>query len=433
MMKIMQKGWYVILVFIVLTFYSCYKEYTYKDIVIWQHSCGNDKPYCDFGYVFDIQVTDDQQSNIYSTHSRITIENPEPIVLLNDESLMIDRLSVRGESSLNFRRKSFTLNLDQLLILTDSTGKVNGTFSRMKLLSMVFDYTYIESKIAYSFQEKLGLWPLFTGYAQLKINDSHEGLYLMVEDPEEYCLEKLHSGFIMRRGYHNAIDNYEYDPANTHRSLSDYQNMFRSIYRYIRDYSGQQLYDSLSAVMNVERYMMKLAIDYFLQNGDATDEVFFYADESDANSRLNVIPWDYDDIFSLLPHEINSDWATGTVFGPRYYASLDDIIADVGIKYIFSIEDDLDYKIAIDAFLYGKYLAVLAGAMEIITENVIHEICDEVVAQVEPYYHIDGVSSMSEYDVTQSNMESFLSNMDNKRTFLLNRRSVILDQLSGTY
>ena len=38
---------------------------------------------------------------------------------------------------------------------------------------------------------------------------------------------------------------------------------------------------------------------------------------------------------------------------------MNDIIADVGSKLLFSIEDDLDYKIAKDSFLYQQYLKTL--------------------------------------------------------------------------
>jgi spore coat protein H len=424
----MKRFFYYIVIIVVLCV-SCYKEYTYEDVIVGPCPCDDNQS--DTAFVFDIHVTGEQLSTIHTTHSRIEITNPDPAVYLNNDELMVDRLSIRGESSLNFWRKSFTLNLDQILTIIDSTENTTVSLSRMKLLAQVFDYTYIENRIAFAIYKKLGLWPLYTRYAQVRINNEHQGLYLLIEDPEEYYLHKLHSGFIMRRGYHNAIDNYEYEPLNARFSSDHYQQMFYKIYEYILAYSGNQLYDSLSSVMNVERYMKKLAVDYLLKNGDYTDEVFFYADENDPNSRLQAVPWDYDDLFSSQPHEIGRNWGPGTLFGTRLYASMDDVRADVGDKLIYSIEDDLDYIFAKDEYLYNIYLEILRKVIEMIDDNTLNEICDEVTKKITPFYSIQAVSDLSKYDVDETSWEKFVLNMEDKRGFLLNRRLEIINKLNN--
>ena len=93
-------------------------------------------------------------------------------------------------------------------------------------------------------------------------------------------------------------------------------------------------------------------------------KLFFIQKSKTDKEIFGVFPWDLDDIFADQPHEIGNPWALGTIFGPREYSSMDDIIADVGSKLLFSIEDDLDYKIAKDSFLYQQYLKTLRIVIE---------------------------------------------------------------------
>jgi hypothetical protein len=136
------------------------------------------------------------------------------------------------------------------------------------------------------------------------------------------------------------------------------------------------MYDTLSSYIDMEQYFTKLSIDMLIKNGDYTDEIIFYTKIKNGKELLGIFPWDYDDIFSSQPHEIGNPWAPGTVFGKRQYNSMNDVIADVGPKLLYSIEDDLDYKIAKDSFLYQEYLKTLQGVIEKIDLTAIDRVFD---------------------------------------------------------
>jgi hypothetical protein len=204
---------------------------------------------------------------------------------------------------------------------------------------------------------------------------------------------------------------------------------FKKIYSLIAVYSGQQLFDSLSAYMDLKQYFTKLSIDMLVKNGDYTDEVFFYTKTVNGKEIFGVFPWDYDDIFSDEPHEIGRPWGTGTVFGHREYSGMNDIIADVGIKLMFSIEDDLDYTIARDKTLYTQYLKTLREVIIKIDLARLDKIFDYTFDHISPFYSEDEIIAQSKYDEKETNYDLFINNLSEKRQMLKDRRDWILQEL----
>jgi hypothetical protein len=216
---------------------------------------------------------------------------------------------------------------------------------------------------------------------------------------------------------------------DSQKSLEEYIARFRRIYSNLTEYDGRQMYDTLSAYMDLEQYFTKLSIDMLLKNGDYTDEVIFYTKIRDNKEVFGVFPWDYDDIFADQPHEIGNSWAPGTVFGPRAYYSMDDIVADVGFKLLYSIEDDLDYKIARDSYLYDQYLKTLRTVIEKFDSATIDKIFDYTNEHIGPFYSNDAIVAQSRFDVDETNYDLFVTNLAEKRQMLKDRRNWILQEL----
>jgi len=237
------------------------------------------------------------------------------------------------------------------------------------------------------------------------------------------------SDFVCRRGYQNIIDGYHINDQKPVAPLDYYTARFDSIYSCILEYSGKQLYDSLMHLVDMPQYFAKLSVDMLLKNGDATDEVFFYTKEVEGNEVFGVCPWDYDDIFAGVPHEIGRAWAVGRLFGTRTYSSMDDVIADVGEKLIFSIEDDLDYKIAVDDYLYQQYLIVLEQVLNSIDNNAIENVFSDAKEVLQPFYNDPDIVSQSQYDVNPTNQILFDHNLIDKKQLLLDRRQWIINKL----
>jgi hypothetical protein len=293
---------------------------------------------------------------------------------------------------------------------------------------MVYDYTYIENSTAVGLFREADLWPVYSFFTEVRLNNHTQGLYHFIEDPFEYFIEQANSSFVIRRGYDHVVKSWAIGPASQ-LAREEHLARFRSIYTNLTLYSGQQMFDTLSYYMDMEQYFTKLSIDLLMKNGDYTDEIIFFTKFKNNKEVFGVIPWDFDDIFADQPHEIGNSWAPGTIFGQREYASMNEIIADVGYKLLFSIEDDLDYKIAKDDFLYQQYLKTLRVIMGKIDLTAIDNICDYTFEHISPFYANDSIVAQSRYDADKTNYELFVTNLAEKRQMLKERRDWILQEL----
>ncbi|MBN1950725.1 MAG: CotH kinase family protein [Bacteroidales bacterium] len=406
---------FIFLGLLALSLVSCYEEYeVYPEI-----SEG----------AFNFKLDNAQEQEINDSRGvNFMVTDPLPMLERNGIQYPLDRFEIRGESTLNFRRKSFSINMDtSFYLFIDAEGSARDV-EEFKLISLVYDFTYIEGAIAHSIFRQLGMWPTHSEYTEVRLNGHTQGLYLLIEDPVEYYLYEQGASLILRRGYNHSKSMSAINELKETKPASVYLARFDSIYSYIRQYDGMQCYDSLQSVLDMPSYFTKMSVDLLLKNGDYTDEVFFYTAELGGKEIYRVSPWDYDDLFQI-PHEIGRDWAVGTVFGTRTYESQQDIIDDVGESLVFSIEDDLDYKIAKDSVLYQKYLETLANVMQKIDAEVIEQIMLETRDTLQPFYHHPEIIEQSKYDANKTTQVLFDQNLIDKRQFLLDRREWIIQEL----
>ncbi len=379
--------------------------------------------------VFNFVVTEAQRQQINESRGeRYEVTDPVPELLFAGDTYTIDRFEIRGDNTVNFARKGFGVNMDRKISLRNPMEQEERKYEEFKLLAMVYDYTYIENSTAAGLFREAGLWPVYSFFTEVKLNGHTQGLYNFIEDPVEYFIEQKQATFVVRRGYDHVVKAFFMNP-DFWQNEEEYYNRLDRIYSILPGYSGRQMYDSLSAYIDMAQYFTKLSIDLLIKNGDYTDEIFFYSTIRDDREVLGVFPWDYDDIFADQPHEIGNDWGPGTVFGPREYYSVDDVVADVGSKLLYSIEDDLDYKIAKDSLIYQEYLKTLRTVMEKIDLTAIDRVFDYTYDHIGPFYSNDSIVEQSRYDVDETDYDLFITNLAEKRQMLKDRRNWILQEL----
>ncbi len=379
--------------------------------------------------VLNFVVTEAQRLHINESRGeQYKITDPVPDLYFAGDIYSIDRFEIRGDNTVNFARKGFGVNMGRKLSLYNPFEQLERKYEEFKLLAMVYDYTYIENSTAAGLFREVGLWPVYSFFTEVRLNGHTQGLYHFIEDPVEYFIEQKQATFVVRRGYDHVVKAFYINP-DFQQNEQDYYNRLEKIYSILPEYSGRQLYDTLTAYIDMEQYFTKLSIDLLIKNGDYTDEIFFYSTIRDDREVLGVFPWDYDDIFAAQPHEIGNEWAPGTVFGPREYFSMDDIVADVGSKLLYSIEDDLDYKIAKDNLIYQEYLKTLRTVIEKIDVAVIDKVFDYTYDHISPFYSNDSIVKQSQYDVDQTDYDLFVTNLAEKRQMLKERRNWILQEL----
>ena len=328
---------------------------------------------------------------------------------INGRKCEVEDLHTHGNTTLYLRRKSFNFHLENSAHISLESEHVK--LKKFDAISLSMDKLYMRNRIAFELMEKLKLFHLTYAYADLCINGFHEGIYMIIEHPKEWAFKKKQSPFVIRRGYRHEISKqYVLNSLEKSKAVA-YKNRYKEIYKSIRTVSGEDLYNKLSSIMDVEMYFRWLAFNFFIKNTDYTDEVFFYISQKD--DRYKIIPWDYDDIFGVAPHEGSEE---------RY--------KKIGDKLLFSSEDLLDQTIANDRFLYAKYLKQLKHVLLVLDKDVLASAFQRTYSELYPYYVEDDIISMSRHDAYKdADLASLEIEMKLIYQHLVDTRTVYLNDL----
>ncbi|MDA3880437.1 MAG: CotH kinase family protein [Prolixibacteraceae bacterium] len=414
MNSIIKKLNYIIFVALLAIVNSCYNEI----LIIPDY---NDN-------VFNVTLSESAIDRILEARGEQFYISPLPKLSYGSVPLQLDHMKIRGQSALNFQRKSYSVNLDDFLVFKNDTNDFIY-IEKFKLLSMVYDYTYIENRLSHILLSQIGLWDLRSFYTQVVFNDDkHQGLYLFVEDPEDYLIQNKDADIVIRRYYRGEISKTELADGITTSESEKYSADFNDIYSTLLKFKGKQLYDELNRRMNINNYMKKMAFDFVVKNGDTTDEVFFWAKKQNGNSYFDILPWDYDDLFTIQPHEVGRAWAVGTVFGERIYETHADVLKELNGKLIFSIEDDIDYAIATDDYLYNVYLTQLGFVLNKL-DVIIDQAFLDLKKELDPYYEFPKIIEQSKYDANETSADIYSKNIAEKHQYLSGRIQFIMSKI----
>ena len=335
----------------------------------------------------------------------------KPLIIINNDSLGEAEMHTRGKSTLQLRRKSFSVDLDKEASLYNSA--VIHTFKKFYAICLSMDKFYFRNRISFEMLKEIGLFDLFFTYSELEINDQNEGIYLLVERPQDWALKKNKSPCIIRRGFNNKIDKIRPGKKIEKTETQNHRRQFSQIYKSLNKYEGQALYRALSQWIDLDMYMKWLAFNFFIRNGDYTDEVYFFVDP--VTGRYKIIPWDYDDVFASQPHE-------GKEARSR----------NIGQTLIFSSEDKLDLKIASDPFLYQKYKDLLSEVLNVLTPEKIKSVFERTYAELYPYYQTEEIISMSRFDSHPvDSVNTLKSEMNGLYKLLISYRGIYLNFLDA--
>ncbi len=332
------------------------------------------------------------------------------LLTINTDTLNSFEISTRGQTTLYYKRKSYTFDLQSEA--TFHHGERTKTLKKFFVLGLAMDKNYINNHLAFEMMETLKLFHLFYTYGELRINDHSEGICLIMERPADWALKKKDSPLVIRRGYNNSIHEIKTGTETDKDTIKKYRNNFRQLYLALNKHEDEELYLTISTWLETDIYMKWLAFNYFVRNGDYTDEVYFYV--SPGTAKFKVIPWDYDDIFSVAPHE-------GFEKSRKY----------TGEKLIFSVEDPLDKKIIADPYMYKMYLIQLESMLKELSPDVLKSIFEKTYSELYPYYTNQEIISQSKYDSHKNtNLPELKSRLELLYDQLLVSRRILLNMIS---
>ncbi len=338
---------------------------------------------------FEIHIRNFHADQIHSITGKKLTLNPDKIIF-NGEVLNVKSFKTRGNTTLNYRRKSFSLSL------IEPVDFLSSPIQRLAINNLAMDKNYWRARFCYLLMNTIDIFPLLNQYTELSINEKTQGTYLMIEKPEDYC-RRLGSKLLIRREAGNRFHT-EYMDGNLKAQVSQVKNISKLLKRQ----TGAFLYQSLNTIINLDDYFKWLAFNYLVLNGDYEDELFLFLDPE--TNIFGVIPWDYDDVFASTPH--------GGIQKRKHQEH----------KLLFSFESPIDLTIANDPFLYDAYLDRLQDVVTIITEETIKSTFEQVYQELAPFFTTPEIVAQSQYD------QSGLTNIQNLETDLQNLYALLLDR-----
>jgi len=349
----------------------------------------------EISYVFKLEVPDKLERKILkSLGEKFDLYAFE--FSMNDRPLEVKSCNTRGNNTLNFRRKSFSLSLKNAI-------KFDGkNLKKIAINNLAMDKNHWRNRISFLLMDYLEIFPLVNGHTELQINNRTQGVYLLVQKSDDYT-RQLKSPLLLRRQYKGR---YEVEEMND--DAKDLLKQFKAVNKFTRKFSGKTLYDSLNRIINLDQYFKWLAFNYLVMNGDYTDEVFFYFHPKD--HRFHIIPWDYDDVFASQPHE---GW---------YDRNL-----KLSDRLLFSGEAPFDAVIDKDDYLYKHYLVNFKSVLYLLNPKYIKSRFEQVYRELHPFYSQEAIISQSKYDQSGStNLEKLEKDLQYHYQFILKRRSALL-------
>ncbi|MDX2247598.1 MAG: CotH kinase family protein [Bacteroidia bacterium] len=324
---------------------------------------------------------------------------------VNGEKIVLESLSLRGQSSLGFHRKSLNVKLSEKT--TFLKGGEKYAMKEFYLIGMTMDQYYYRSYLSYTCLQSIGLFPLFFAYTELFINGETQGIYMVVEKPHE-SMKKQDSPCVIRRGYGHKIEEVKFSAKKTDLPEHAFTDAYAQLYELPEKFSGKELYKAWNKWLDVDAYMRWLAFNFFIMNGDYADELYLYAKPVRDSVAFGVIPWDYDDILVGNPHRkdlviFHKGWKN---------------------KYMFMAEEKIDQVIAEDEWLHQRYLEILGEVLDEFSSEKMKEIYQTVFTELAPFYRSPETVALSRYDEDgQIKAEDFPVDFSASYDFLVQRRN----------
>lgn len=295
---------------------------------------------------------------------------------LTDEEQV--EISTRGQSSIKFPRKNFSIHT-----LKDEGGekkkvKVGDLKSKNIVMSAgAMDNLFVKNSIGYALLKAIGIHSLKTQFAEVKINGSSQGLYMLTENQTDNLMKEQDAEVVFRRRYNDALEVKDAKKELSQAQIEQYQATLKSVHKSIRELSGDELIARLEKNLNLKNYLKWLAFNYIVKNGDYSDEVYFYGKTNPQTGEIvfDVSPWDMDDSFSEKMH------ASGFFTSANFHRT-----EDSQKQMIYNYESRIDRKVAGDEKLLRMYFAAMGEVVETLSQgSTLFEIQDKILSDLNPY------------------------------------------------
>lgn len=354
--------------------------------------------------------------NIRTRHQFIA-----PEVGTQDTPYQQAEMETRGQGCLIVFRKCLGIDLK------DSITFNGQKFKKFDLVSMREDKGYTDTHLGMNIFSYLGMFPLKFDYVELLINNANWGLYTIVETPNSYFKKELKTPFSGRANgifykFKSRFYNEKIAKNPEVEFVSDLKSLVKIASKNHSHKGGDKLYKMLKWKMDIDGYLTLLGVHNLLQNGDYSDEIYFYVDpEKYAQGKIyfKVMIWDTDVLFSRPhPTPYNMFWKSR-----------------INRTLFYSMENKFDRKLALDKYINKKMAALLKDVLLTkLTSVKLSEMVQVVRAKISPYLTENALrASIYDFNPKERNIpysaQEIINMLSSKEKLLLQRRNELLKRI----
>lgn len=326
------------------------------------------------------------------------------VIRFNDGMLLKGTYKTRGSTSLSHIYKYNLSNLPcfNIFLFDPIAFSPEIRMKKFYLINLLFDPYYFEMEFSYRLLRDMGLFPLYTQFVALEVNGKPQGLYLLVERPED-AIRRTQKGVIgIYRRKSTEGRRLKFETKYQMPQIIERWHI-KHLYETVEKKRGKELINELEKIINIDSYLTWLGFNTLVMNPDISDEIYYIVVKSKdhPDGRLEFSAWDYDD---LMKHKQ----------------------ADHAIKdpLLFGCEDKIDRRIQREPLLYTRYKKVLYNLLtRELTESRLKAMITEVREEVD---RIKIEFSEKEEKIFKAERRKKMQGFEKK---LLTRRTKILNIL----
>lgn len=249
-------------------------------------------PIVDVHHTLELVMTPEQVAGVRAERSRDTryvvgtrldgVDGPQA------------EFNLRGKGTFYCARRSFTVRFETPVRIADS-----HPLEHVTLLSMCEDTPYLRMHSSAAVMRAAGIWPMWSGYVELRYGGATRGVYLAIERPRKAAERLAGRDTLVIRRLGDAEEEIKTPDADDIADREALLAPYRALYRLAEAVRGEALLDQLDRRMHYDAYLDWLALNSVLENGDYIDEVYLFdrpGPPGSAEPWFDIMPWDYDGV-----------------------------------------------------------------------------------------------------------------------------------------
>ena len=210
-------------------------------------------------------------------------------------------IKIRGESSRGYYKKSFKINF-----------KKEYRFQNRDKINLISEYTdpsFMREYLAYDLYRRIGYSAAIAQYAKFYVNGNYMGLYLDVENMDEFFLDRIglsEEGSLYKADAEGAALQYGINYESYYEKKTNESSGFDDLIHLIETVhfvSDEDFYNEMDKIVDLSRLYEFIALNILLANGSTYYHNYYCYHHPAKNIKWIFYPWDMDKAYTYYGSE----------------------------------------------------------------------------------------------------------------------------------